>query len=166
MPLGLVLLAQAGHYEDGIHQDFLVLFASRLGGSPLYVTVLAVAAFYAYAAMRRVPGALDALTAAVALLTVVGPTTLTLEEIGSPQPLPLLAASFLQLGLGFWQRQGWRYLLGAGAATMIALDFVGAKQAGELVLLALLLGGARVDPTLGRCAVALAPLRLWDTASR
>jgi hypothetical protein len=149
-PLGLVLLAQLGHREEAIYHRFLDLFAARLGGSPLYVTVLAAAGFYAYAALRRVPQAADALTAAIALLAVVGPETLTLEEAGLPRPLPLLTAALLQLGLGFWQRRAGRYLLGTVTATALAALFVGAPAALELGLPALLIGGARFQEGLGR----------------
>jgi hypothetical protein len=149
-PLGLVLLSQVGHRDDAIYQRFLDLFAERLGGTPLYVTVLAAAAFYAYAALRRVPRSADALTAAVALLAAVGPDTLTLEAAGPVRPLPLVAAALLQLGLGFWQRHAGRYLLGTAAATALTALFVGAPEALELGLVALLIGGARFGDVLGR----------------
>jgi hypothetical protein len=149
-PLGLVLLSQVGHRDDAIYQRFLDLFAERLGGTPLYVTVLAAAAFYAYAALRRVPRSADVLTAAVALLAAVGPDTLTLEAASPVRPLPLVAAALLQLGLGFWQRHAGRYLIGTAAATALAGLFVGAPEALELGLVALLVGGARFGDVLGR----------------
>jgi hypothetical protein len=139
-----VLLSQVGHRDDAIYQRFLDLFAERLGGTPLYVTVLAAAAFYAYAALRRVPRSADALTATVALLAAVGPDTLTLEAAGPVRPLPLVAAALLQLGLGFRQRHAGRYLLGTATATALVALFVGAPEALELGLVALLIGGARL----------------------
>jgi hypothetical protein len=114
------------------------------------VTVLAVAGFYVYAALRRVPLATDALTASIALLAVVGPDTLTLDAVTSPQPMPLLVASLVQLGLGFWQRQGWRYLFGTVAATAVAALFIGVPEGCELGLLALLIGGASFRGVFGR----------------
>src|SRR5205807_1520653 len=92
----------------------------------------------------------DALTAAIVLLAVIGPDTLTLNDVGSARPMPLLMAAFLQLGLGFWQRHASRYLLGTGAATLITAPYFGVPEAAELALLALLIGGARFPDKLGR----------------
>ena len=85
----------------------------RLGGTPLYLTLLASAGFYAYAALRRVPMAIEALTAALAALAVVGPGTLDLGGLVAPRPLPILAVAALQLGLGLRRRDAWRCLVGA-----------------------------------------------------
>ena len=51
----LLLLAVVGHRDDPTYQWFLGRFISRLGGTPFYLTLLATAGFYAYAAVRRVP---------------------------------------------------------------------------------------------------------------
>src|SRR5204862_2919733 len=48
-PLGLVALALAGHRSDSVYRGFFEIFTARLGGDPLYVTLLAVAGFYVYA---------------------------------------------------------------------------------------------------------------------
>jgi hypothetical protein len=121
LPAALVLLAFLGHRHDAIYRSFLDVFRTRLGGNPAWVALLAVAGFYAYAALRRVPLALDALTAALAALAFVGPGTLRWGEWVAPQVLPLAAAAALQLGVGLWQRRAGRCLLGIALAAAAAL---------------------------------------------
>ncbi len=55
MPALLVVLAMVGHRPDPIYQEFLGRFIHRLGGTPLYLTLLASSAFLAYAASRAPP---------------------------------------------------------------------------------------------------------------
>ena len=55
LPAALVGLAMVGDRPDELYQGFLSLFNARLGGTPLSLTLLAAAGFYAYAALRRVP---------------------------------------------------------------------------------------------------------------
>ena len=158
VPLGLVALALAGHRPDPIYQEFLETFAGRLGGDPLYLTLLAAAAFYAYAALRRVPFATEALTAALVALAVVGPDTLARGTLVAPQAGPLLAASVLQLALGSRRRNPWRCLVGsAGLIAVAALaapgeaDPVRGLIAFHLALFAVLaVGAAYPNSTLGR----------------
>src|SRR5439155_932280 len=78
------------------------------------LTLLAAAGFYAYATLRRVPRATEALTAALAALAVVGPGSLDLHELVPPRPWPILAVAALQLGLGLRRRDAGRCLVGAG----------------------------------------------------
>src|SRR5262249_52472575 len=52
--------------------------------------------------------------------------------------------------LGFRQRHAGRYLLGTATATALVALFVGAPEALELGLVALLIGGARFGDVLGR----------------
>lgn len=70
-PPALVALSAAGHRPEGIYQEFLALFTSRLGAGPLLLTLVASAGFYAYAAVRHrlslvVAGAVLASCAALA----------------------------------------------------------------------------------------------------
>ena len=152
LPLGLAGLALVGHRTDPIYQQFLDLFAVRLGVLPASLTLLIAVAFYIYAAGRRVPGAPEALTAALLVLAVVGPDTLRWGEFVAIQPAPLLAAGAMQLGLGVWRRASWRCLAGC-AAIAVGLAFLDdAVIAGlrlpvsfHLALLAMLLVGALFD---------------------
>src|SRR5262249_22566439 len=97
VPLGLVGLTLVGHRDDLIYQEFRDIFVSRLGGDPLYLTLLPSAGFYAYAALRRVPLATEALTAGLLALAMVGPDALSGHRPGAPSALPILAAAALQL---------------------------------------------------------------------
>jgi len=158
-PAGLVALAMIGHRPDPIYQGFLGTFSARLGGDPLFLTLLASAGFYVYAAVRRMPLATEALTAVLGALAVVGPDTLSRGNLVAPQPAPILAAAVLQLGLGAWRYNAWRCLFG-GVALAVAATFAipgestAASHRGLLafhLLLAAVLGvGAAFDGFLAR----------------
>jgi hypothetical protein len=156
VPVGLLALALIGHRPDPIYRTFLDMFTARLGGDPLYLTLLATAGLYAYAALRRVPVAVEALTAMLAALAVVGPHTLKLGALVEPRPLPILAAAALQTGLGLWRGQVWRCAFGAGGlvlGTTLALPESAALRtviAFHLGLVALLGVGAAFDHVDGR----------------
>jgi hypothetical protein len=155
-PVGLAVLAATGHRSEALYQDFLNLFTARLGGGPLFLTLVASAGFYACAAVRRVPTAVDWLTASLAALAFVGPETHQFDQLVAPQPLPLLAAAALQLGLGLWRRNSCRYLIGTGLAALAALSFpvedspVRGPLAFHAGLFVVLLVGAAFDDALAR----------------
>jgi hypothetical protein len=153
-PLGLVILAGVGHRHDSIYQEFLHLFTARFGGDPLYLTLLALVGFYAYAGLRRVPHAAEMLTAVLIALVVIGPHTLLHRELVTPQLWPLLCAALLQLGLGIRRGHSGRCLLGAvGLVAVAALGLTEVTTAALLWIIvfhlslaaALLLGAAFED---------------------
>ncbi len=154
VPIGLVVLAAVGHRPDPLFREFLALFIARLGGTPLYLSVLAAAGFYAYAAIRRVPGAVGALTAALAALAVVGPGTLDLHGLVTPRPGPILIVAALQLGLGLRRRDAWRCLVGAGCLVVAAMSAGALSHRGpiafHLALVSVLVLGAAFEDALGR----------------
>jgi hypothetical protein len=159
VPAALAALAAVGHRPDPIYQQFLAVFAARLGGDPLFLTVLAAAGFYAYAALRGVAPAAEALTAALVGLAVVGPDTLGRGEFGPVQPAPLLAAGALQLVLGLRRRASWRCLAGAcGLAAAVTFTLqaepdvtpLRALIALHLALTVVLIVGAAFDDALAR----------------
>lgn len=158
---GLLLLCVVGHRPaDPVYRDFLDLFMSRLGGSPLYLTLLAVAAVYGVAARRRVPLALQGLTLALLALAVVGPGTVGLDGLVAPRPLPLLAVAGLQLGLALRRGETWRWLVGAVCLIDAVTVGIGrgpgfdarAAIAGHLGLAALMLAGVLFDDPVARFA--------------
>jgi hypothetical protein len=114
-PVGLAGLAAVGHRDDAIYAEFLGRFAAALGGTPLFLTLLASAGFYLYAWARGVRFAPDGLTAVLAALAFVRPGTLTAADLTSPRPEPLAAAALLQVALGLWRRDGWRLASGGAA---------------------------------------------------
>jgi hypothetical protein len=119
-PVVLTVVALIAHRDDPIYKEFLTLFMDRLGGSPLYLTVLAAAAFYAYAAMRCVAMATEALTIVLVALAFLRPDTIKNVELSQPDSLlsvPLLAAVGLQLFLAWRRSAAWRLLLIAGVVS-------------------------------------------------
>jgi hypothetical protein len=169
MPLGLVALTLIGNRYDPIYRTFLGMFTARLGGDPLWVTLLACAAFYTYASLRRVSLAIEGLTAVLVALAFIGPDTLTRHKFGSPQPAPLLVAAALQLALGIRQRDARRFLIGLVALAAAGLAMPAKAGAGperlviafHLALAAILVAGAVFPDAFGqRLRVAGAALGL------
>jgi hypothetical protein len=158
LPAILTLLTVVGHRSDPMYQWFLGRFMLRLGGTPFYLTLLASAAFYGYAALRRVPMALDALSAMFVGLAFVSPHTLDLHTLVAPRGLPMLAAAAVQTAVALHQKSAWRTMVGTGlavASLTIALRPIGAGShqgpvAFHLGLAAVLLVGAVFDDRLGR----------------
>ena len=173
LPMALVVLSMVGHRPDPLYQGFLDLFPRRLGGTPLFLTTLAMVFFLIYATLRRVPRSTEVLTAALAMLSVIGPGSLDLNGLVSPRPWPLLAIAALQLGLGLRRHDAWRCLVGTSGLVLAAsislgsLDgaFARAPIVFHLILLAVLTIGAMFDDgfcrslrTLGALLVFLACL--------
>lgn len=164
----LVVLPLADRHGDRIYEEFLGVFSARLGGTPLYVTLLGLAGFYFYAAVRRVPMATEALTAVLASLAIIGPSVRGLSQLGPPQITPLLAAAALQLGLGLWQRSSWRCLLAAAglalAANLALPVYIGAGLRGpialHILLAAMMIVGAAFDDAFARLLRVLGGLGL------
>ncbi len=158
IPAGLVALAAVGHRDDPVYAGFLRAFELRLGGTPLFLAVLAAGGFYLYARMRRVPLAVDGLTAAVAALAVVGPDTLTASDLGGPLPFPVYVAGVLQLIVGMRRWNALRCLAGGlavAAAVAVAVPEAWPVRAavGFHLGLAVLLGvGAAFEGAVGSTA--------------
>lgn len=172
VPAGLVVLASLGHRPDGIYRTFRELFAYRLGGDPLFLTLLAATGFYAYAALRRVPVAITALTAAVVALAFTGPDVLLRGFRPMPRPELILAAATLQLALGLWRDSTARCLVGTvGLAFAVALAVPDESSAlrgpiaFHLGLFAVLLVGAAFKDVLAQVLRVGAPSwsggRVW-----
>jgi hypothetical protein len=156
-PILLILLALVGHRNDSVYRGFLGIFASRLGGDPLWATLLALVGFYAYAALRHIPLATEGLTLVLVALAFAGPDALTRHSGAPPLLLPLLAAGALQLTLGMLRRDERRCLLGIGGLAAAALatpaepgGLFRAAIAFHLALASILAVGAAFDDNFGR----------------
>jgi hypothetical protein len=157
-PLGLLALALVGPSYDPTYDGFLLIFMGRLGGSPLFLSLLMAVCFYAFATVRRVPMALGGLSLALLALAFVGPATLDLGGLVAPQPQPILALALLQLWLACRRRDSGRCLAGASCLiAAVAIGLEGSGSAASLVLLvfhlslaAILAIGALFDDPLGR----------------
>jgi hypothetical protein len=113
VPAGLLVLAVTGPAAAADDLGFLERFTCTLGGSPLLLTLIATAVFYAVAMLRRVPHASEALTAALAAFSVCGPGTVDTRTLTGPWGLPLLLAAALQGWIGLRRRNSPRCLLAA-----------------------------------------------------
>src|SRR5262249_44685692 len=125
----------------------------RLGADPLYCTLLASAAFYAYAALRRVGWAIEAMAATLAILALVKPAMLNVPDFGG-NPTPLILAATPILRPGIWQRQSWRCLAGSfGLVLGLALALPTEYRwpiVFHVLLLTMLLIGATFEDALSR----------------
>jgi hypothetical protein len=120
MPFVLLALAAFNGSNSFVHRQFMNEFEQMLGGSPLFLTLIAVTAFYGLAALRRVPAAYDLLTISVAGLAVVGSETHDFGQLTQPVPLPLFIAAAAQLGRALARRNSWRWILAGGGALAAA----------------------------------------------
>jgi len=157
LPAVMAVLAAAGQRADPINERFLDMFVSRLGGTPLFVTMGAAVAFYGYAALRGVSQAVPALTAALVAWAFVSPASQNLGQLVAPGAAPLLAAAALQLGLGLWGRISWNCLTGSLLALWALVVLAGGEGAVlrgpgafHLVVAVLLLVGAAFDDLLAQ----------------
>jgi hypothetical protein len=168
IPLGLVYLATTGHRYEPVYLHFLELFRETLGGSPIFLALLAAVIFHVYAAARRVPLAWELLAADLVALAAVGPQTGTIYETVALRPLPLAAAG-LVLG-----RVAWRGRYSGRAAIAVGLLVVSLTRGYEdlyphaasipiffhLVIAALMILGALFDDWLGQFLQTLAYVAL------
>lgn len=158
LPAPLLLLTLVGHRADPMYQWFLGRFIERLGGTPFYVTLFACAGFYLYAALRRVPAALDALTMVLLALAFVGPHTNSLDSLAAPRDWPILGVAVVQSAIGLRRRSAWRCLIALSSAALSVTIATRPTGAGihqgplvfHLALAAVLLVGAAFDDRLGR----------------
>jgi len=116
VPVLLIVLSGIGHRSDAIYTVFLSHFTEQLGGTPLFVALLAVGGFYLYAWLRDVPLAPEGLTGVLAALAFVRPDALTLGDLRAPLPALLIAAVLLQAWVALWRDDKWRLAVGATAA--------------------------------------------------
>jgi hypothetical protein len=122
-PIVLIVLATVGHRDEAVYRYFLGMLVHRLGGTPLFLTVILAGLYYVYAALRRVPVALEGVSASLLLLSVIGPNTLELSGLTTPRIAPLLAVGGLQVWLALSRRSLGRWL--AATACFVAAATIG-----------------------------------------
>ena len=113
----LLLLLAMPAVTGRVHLNFLFKVTDVIG-SPIWITLWLLVGFYLWAAVRRVPGAVGAGLAAVALLSIVGPQTLGTRTLIDPTPWPLLLDGVLLLGMGLRKRSSGICIAGIVAATL------------------------------------------------
>ncbi|QDU19642.1 hypothetical protein [Urbifossiella limnaea] len=167
--LALVPLSSVGVGENAVAADFLGRYADRLGGTPLYVALLAAGGFSLIAWVRKVPLAADAVTLVLLGLAVIGPDTLRLTAPRLPHVGFLAAAWAVQLGVGLWRREAWRWGLAGGMpAVWVGLEGWRLYAAARAVLAGLdqLVAGLLLLPvavlvSLGKAGVLGRWVRSW-----
>jgi hypothetical protein len=97
-PAGLILMALVPPSgKVGVQFVHEILFTT-IGAGPLLLTTLAVAAFYGWATLRRVAYAVEALSAVLLILSVVGPQTVDAATICvPPRAFPILTIGAIQV---------------------------------------------------------------------
>lgn len=138
----LPLLAIPLRTADPVHATFLAEFMATLG-SPIYLTILGLLAFYFVAWCRGLRWAEVGVTAMLLSLTVVGPLTLGEATLTAPQWWPVLTLAGLQLIVAYLRRNRLRAAIvaacGIGAGVWFAFDHA-SRRIGPEVLQPLLYG--------------------------
>jgi hypothetical protein len=160
MPILATMMAVIGYRPDALFQGFLAQFREQLGATPLYLTVVATACFFSYAALRRQPLATELLSASLIGLAFVAPSSLDVHHLSAARPWPMLGVATLQLALGLQHRRAWRCLAGVSCLVIAAMVWpsgtgvVAIPYRGPLLFhmaaLALLVVGAIFDDAFGR----------------
>jgi hypothetical protein len=141
-------LAQAGSQDNAVYLGFLDEFLSVFQATPLFVSLLMASAFFAIAALRRVPWAAEAWFASVAAMTVIGSGTLTLSDLSLKAGWPLIAVGMGLLLAAMHRRESLRACLAAAAFVVGSVTelrgswllSLGLTPFGEIVPLEMLLG--------------------------
>lgn len=166
-PVVWLLLANEPRNFDSVHVAFLRTFSQTLHGSPLYLTLLLVVAYYAIAAVRRVRAAYDALSLSLTALAAIGPDTYRLDGPVELSAWPLLAVAALQLPAAVRRNDSRRTLAAAlclvtGTAIALPGDWLwrhnGLAPAACVVASLLAIGATFRDPFarwLQSCAATL-----------
>lgn len=89
-----------------VAHGFLDRFVDTVG-SPLWLTIGLLLAFYGLARLRGVPGALSGLLSMTALLTIVGPETIGPRTMTAPQAWPLFVIGGVLLAGGLQRRSSF-----------------------------------------------------------
>lgn len=139
-PAVWIVLAAYGHRTDATYSQFLAEFSQQIGGSPLWLTLLAATGYFGLAALRGVRGAADLMAGTCALLAFVDPQSVDFSHWGTPQAWPLLVAGTWELALAIRRSDSRRWVAAAGA-------LFGA--------LAIMLGKSSLPPSLGMLPIHL-----------
>jgi hypothetical protein len=120
-PAALVLLALVPPTSRlGMHflHDTLM---GTVGVSPPLIAAIAVAGFYAWAMLRRVPLAAEAMSAALLLVAVLSPATIEFAKVADLRAIPVLLVGILQGGMAAGRRSAGRWLVAAGCVIASAM---------------------------------------------
>lgn len=157
-PVVLPLMSMVGDAKNPQYAEFLNVFTQTLSASPAFVALVAVSAFYFYAALRQTANAWTWFSAAVAAMAVVGRATFDLDTLTAPAPLPLAIAALPQAWIAISRRESLRLTVAAGlllGASTVAFEgswFMTRRGAlpAHLMLACVLVIGATFDDAFAR----------------
>jgi hypothetical protein len=156
---------------SGPYRDFLIQLMTRVG-SPLWLALLAAAVFYFHAMLRRVATSQAMLALTLVAATRIGPSTVGLDSLSSPQIWPLAILIVIELATGLFRHESRRVMAAcvfAVAALTPALnsvfgDSLAIAMATLLLLLSILvLGGLFCDEFAWLLRIIGAPLIVLAT---
>jgi hypothetical protein len=158
MPLLLLAFALPGAPPNPIADRFLTRIA-HASGSPIQLTAVALATFYAVAWIRGFKLAEAGFLICATILAVVDRHTIDLSTLRAPYWIPLAATAAVESGVGVWRRTSWRQMVAAAyvLAGLSNLHWIGSASAPNLGVSASNFG---IEPwaLCGLCVVALGAL--------
>ena len=127
VPAGLILLAMVPPSGKLGLRFIHEILLPAIGTGPLFSTTMAVAAFYGWAILRRVSYAVEALSAVLLILSLVGPDTVSVATTCvPPQAYPILALGAVQALIACRRPTAPRWFMAACCAVIGAtLEFQG-----------------------------------------
>ena len=157
----------------GPYREFLFRLTQQMG-SPIWLTILAAAAFYGHATLRRVSGAETMLAFTLLAATRIGPQTLDVTTLASPQLWPLFVLAVVELLLGLVRSDSHRVFVGLAISigglqfslqSWTGLGLAGATGLPLMLLMAaiLVVGGIYRDEFAWLLRVCGAPLIVLAT---
>jgi hypothetical protein len=118
-PAGLILLAMVPPSGKASVRFLHEVLFGMVGAGPLFLTTLAVATFYGWAILRRVSYAVEALSAVLLILSVVGPKTVNGATICvPPRVLPILVIGVIQVLLALRRPSAPRWFVAVCCAVV------------------------------------------------
>ncbi len=120
LPPSALVLAFPGAPESLAPEASFLPHLLAVGAAPALVVTLLAAAFYLFALVRGARGAEIGLIAALALLAVVGGSTVDLRSLVAPRAAPVALIGVFQAAMLVRDRRSWRALASA-AALILAL---------------------------------------------
>jgi hypothetical protein len=168
LPLVVIVVSGSQQTPRPIDYDFAERFQATVGATPLFVTLVAVAALHAVCWLRRIPRAVDALSITLLAFTVVGPKTPHVAALSETSILPLAAVAVLQFGTALGKTSRLRVL--AAAVCVLAGSWIGLEGTAQqaygaaamfhLGLLTLMAAGVLIPDQFGRFLQAIGALML------
>lgn len=158
LPVALLAMSVTYPGKAPVYLDFANTLTSTIGATPLFCTVVAIAGFYGYCILRRVPHAVDILSGGLILFCFVGRSTYGPTTVIEPIGLPFAFIALIQIVAASCHRNALRGLLATGCVLIAAaiqfrdslVTAGGGLVAFHLLLAVILVAGVLLRGRLGR----------------